>query len=172
MPDRLEELEILIGTQIEAVAETTAIAIETAVATMVTTRMTPQRIRNVLLDDLREGGVIFGAFRNAIRNTTNSAVRMASTEATRQVFENRGVRLYRWVTAGNNVCRDCEPRHGQEDTYEAWEEVGLPRSGFSVCTSNCQCVLVPASYSTEETDGILYRQERTRQLRRKYAESR
>lgn len=169
MPSRLDELEILIGTQIEAVAEQTAIAIESAVATMVTSRMSQSAIRKVLLDDLNEGGVIFGTYRNAIKNTTNTAVRMASTEATRQVFENRGVRLFKWTTAGNNVCRDCEPRHGQVDTFQAWEEVGLPRSGFSVCKGNCQCVLVPSTYTGEQEDGILYRQERTRQLRKRYA---
>lgn len=172
MASRLRELEILIGTQIEAVAETTAIQIETAVATMVTTRMTPKRIRQVLLDDLKEGGVIFGAYRNAIRNTTNTAVRLASSEATRQVFENRDIELFRWTTAGNNVCRDCEPRHGEVDTFQAWEEVGLPRSGFSVCSSHCQCVLVPDSFTDEEEQGILYRKERTRELRERYAESR
>ena len=40
---------------------------------------------------------------------------------------------------------------------EYWETVGLPKSGFSICQTNCQCIVVSASYTGENLDKPLVR---------------
>jgi len=49
---------------------------------------------------------------------------------------------YVWITAGGNVCQDCIVRHGMKATYEEFIQLGLPKSGFSVCDTHCQCEVV------------------------------
>ena len=51
-----------------------------------------------------------------------------------------------WVTVlDKKVCGDCDKRHGVTHTAADWIEMGLPRSGWSVCTGYCRCILVTAS---------------------------
>ncbi len=171
MPDideRLATLEIIIGIKVSSAAAKTVIDLNTAIQTLKATGMSDKGIKNILQRDLKEGGVIFGTYKNAIKNTTGSAVQMASTEATRSIFEERGVKEYKWITAGGNVCPDCLPRHNEVATYEEWEIAGLPRSGFSVCGANCGCTIVPSNYRGENLESALYRTERVKQLRKKY----
>lgn len=52
-------------------------------------------------------------------------------------------RTFAWVAALINTCKDCLPRHGQRDTYRGWSRRGLPRSGWSVCSIRCHCILYP-----------------------------
>ena len=172
MPDveeRLENLEIVIGLQVETIASKTALDLNLTIQTLKLSGMSNDRIKKLLLADLKDGGVIFGTYRNAIKNTTGNAVQMASTEASRNVFESRNVKEYMWVTGGGNTCPDCLPRHGQKATYEQWEISGLPRSGFSVCKHHCGCTLVPSGYKGEKLDKALFRTERIKELRKKYA---
>jgi len=42
-------------------------------------------------------------------------------------------------------CPDCLARANEVRTREEWDDVGGPQSGFSVCGSNCKCILVPTS---------------------------
>lgn len=58
-----------------------------------------------------------------------------------------------WITVRDNrVCPDCEPRHNQIETLAHWQEIGMPKSGFSVCADRCRCMLMPAEYADEEID--------------------
>ena len=41
------------------------------------------------------------------------------------------------------ICGDCTARIGQVKSWEEWESLGLPASGFSVCKEFCYCQLVP-----------------------------
>jgi hypothetical protein len=51
-----------------------------------------------------------------------------------------------WVTVlDKKVCADCDKRHGVTKTAAEWIELGVPRSGWSVCTGHCRCLLVTAS---------------------------
>ena len=53
-----------------------------------------------------------------------------------------------WVSYGTpRICVDCEKRVGQVRTWNEWEAVGLPASGFSVCKEFCYCQLIPSSIS-------------------------
>jgi len=167
--NRLETLELIIGLHTATIARRTALDLALTIDTMRLTGADDSVIRNILLADLKQGGVIFGTFRNGIKNTTGNAIQMASTEASRSVFEERGVKEYTWITGGGNTCPDCLPRHGEVATYEEWEISGLPRSGFSVCGLHCGCTLVPSTYRGEKLEKALYRTERVKELRKKYA---
>ena len=43
----------------------------------------------------------------------------------------------------SDICPDCRPRQGRIETMELWELIGEPRSGFSMCGTDCTCRLVP-----------------------------
>ncbi len=164
----LESLEIIIGGQIATSASITVLELDALIFRMRSTGMSNAAIREVLLTDLRDGGRIFGTFRNAIKNTTGQAVTMASSEAERFVFAENNIEQFQWVTAGNNVCPDCKERAGRVQQYSYWELAGLPRSGFSICGANCNCRIIPASYSGEKIKEVHRRQERKKELEKKY----
>lgn len=102
---------------------------------------TAEEIERELLNDLENGGRIFGEFRNSIRATAHGNIRRIS-DVGQYAFE--GVtKDMRWVTVEDKrVCPDCMPRHNKVKTFEAWEVLGFPRTGWSVCRDNCRCVLV------------------------------
>jgi hypothetical protein len=103
--------------------------------------MSDAAIEENLSRDLEEGGRIFGEFRRAVRSTTEGALGKISTDAYLAEF---GSEIsYTWIAALVNTCVDCLPRHGEVHELDAWEAKGLPRSGWSVCKENCQCVLIP-----------------------------
>lgn len=168
----LASLEIIIATSLSATATKTALDIAELVNSLTLSGMSNESIKATLLTDLKSGGRIFGTYRNAIKGTTESAIHLASSEATRSVFENRGVKEYVWMTGGGNTCPDCLPRHGQVQTWEQWQIAGAPRSGFSVCRHHCGCTLIPSTYKGEQINEPLYRTKRIKELRKKYAESR
>ena len=91
--------------------------------------------------DLRDGGRIFGEFRRAVKATTEGTIGSISTDAYLDEF---GTDIdFTWIAALVNTCEDCLSRHGDVRKYAEWEKAGLPRTGWSVCRANCQCVLVP-----------------------------
>lgn len=101
---------------------------------------TEQEIEAELTKDLEEGGRIFGEFRNSIKATAHGNIRRVS-DIGQFAFE--GIeKMMRWITVQDQrVCDDCMPRHNKSKTMEAWEVLGLPRTGWSVCRDNCRCVL-------------------------------
>jgi len=102
---------------------------------------TREDVKAELTKDLMEGGRIFGEFRRSIKATAHGNIRRIS-DMGQWAFE--GVQKFmRWVTVEDkDVCEDCQPRHNQSKTHGAWEVLGLPRSGWSICKDNCRCVLV------------------------------
>lgn len=99
------------------------------------------RILETLEQDLADGGRIFGEFRRAVKATTEGTIGSISTDAYLDEF---GTDIdFTWIAALVNTCEDCLSRHGDVRPYPEWEKEGLPRSGWSVCRANCQCVLVP-----------------------------
>lgn len=112
-------------------------------------------IREDLLTDLKEGGRIFGEFRNAIKPTF-----FGSTSRFRDIGELAELGLtgkWRWVavTLGTEIktCPDCEDRHNLVKTWNEWEAEGLPRTNATVCEQWCRCVLV--SEEAVETGPII-----------------
>jgi hypothetical protein len=102
---------------------------------------TAEEIEKALLEDLNNGGRIFGEFRNSIKATAHGNIRRIS-DVGQYAFQGME-KAMRWITVQDQkVCPDCMPRHNQSATMEAWEFMGLPRTGWSVCRDNCRCVLV------------------------------
>lgn len=164
----LESLEVVLAARISTSASITVLRLDEIINTMIQAGMSKDSVRDVLLADLREGGRIFGEYRNAIKNTVGQAVTNTSAEAEKFVYNEKGVKSFRWVTAGNNVCVDCAERAGRIENFSYWELAGLPRSGFSVCGANCNCRVVPASYTEKDITEIKRRRERKKELEKRY----
>ena len=101
-------------------------------------------IINILGNDLAANGRIFGEFRNTIKRGVVSSVMQASRMGQDRVHGDR--MRFRWVSVGTpKICIDCTDRIGEVRSWEEWESLGLPASGFSVCKEFCYCQLVPES---------------------------
>jgi hypothetical protein len=166
--DALDELEIIITSAMATATTKTILDLQQTITNLRATGTSTEAIRSVLLQDLNDGGIIFGTFRNAIKNTTGNAVQMMSEAAIRGQYGDKGIKTFKWITAGGNVCEDCEPRHGDIATWEEWSAIGTPRSGFSVCKQNCQCQLVPSTYNDKEIQSVVRRKERKKELKEKF----
>ena len=150
MPEPVEDaMTIILSNQISGVAATKAIEIITTVSTMLATGMTNEAIKDVLLNDLQNGGRIFGSLKNQFKSTVRSGVTYSANTSAMNEFKQAGVKEFRWKTRGKNICGDCEMRDGEIGTLEEIANIGLPQSGFSVCGSNCNCQLVAVTYTGE-----------------------
>ena len=156
MPD----LRIIIGNQLSKNAAETVLTLEELISQMKESGMDNSAIKSVLMNDLNTGGRLFGTYRNNVKNTVKNGANMVANETSRKEFEEAGIKEYRWVSIGDNrVCPDCEPRNGEVNTMEFFKTIGLPRSGFSICRSNCRCQLVPEEYKDEDFSKPLLRKE-------------
>ena len=156
MPD----LQITVANQITTSAAITALTIEEAIANMRLAGMSDDAIRLTLVTDLKEGGILFGTFRNKIKNNVKNAIEFSSNGSANDQFKEAGVDRFQWVSVGDGkVCPDCEEKHGETGTMEFFELLGLPASGFSLCGPNCRCTLVPADYKGENLDKPLVKQK-------------
>ena len=99
-------------------------------------------IIDILGNDLANNGRIFGEFRNTVKRGIVSSVMQASRMGQDRVHGDR--MRFRWVSEGTpKICGDGTARIGQVRSWEEWESLGLPASGFSVCKEFCYCQLVP-----------------------------
>lgn len=157
MPD----LQITMANHISASAAQSALSIQELVTTMKTAGMADTAIRQTLLNDLNAGGPLFGSFRNKLKNTVKNGVEASSNGSANGKFTKAGVSQFQWVSVGDGkVCPDCEERHGETGTMEYFETIGLPASGFSVCTTNCRCQLLPENYKGENLDKPLVKEKK------------
>lgn len=164
----IQELEIIITSSMTTTTSKAILDLQQTITTLRATGASDEVIRNTLLQDLDEGGIIFGTYRNNIKNATGNAVQLMSEAAIRQQYGDKGIRTFKWITAGGNVCDDCLPRHGEIATWQEWNIIGMPRSGFSVCKHNCQCQLVPSTYNDKEVQSVVRRKERKKELKEKF----
>ena len=106
-------------------------------------------IVQILSDDLRNNGRIFGEFRNTIKRGIVGGVMQGFRIGQDNVYGDNV--MMRWVSVGSpRICPDCEGRVGQVDTWENWQAAGLPASGFSVCKENCYCQLIPEDIEIDD----------------------
>ena len=99
-------------------------------------------IIDILGNDFANNGRIFGEFRNTVKRGIVSSVMQASRVGADRVYGDR--MMFRWVSVGTpKICPDCKERIGQVRSWEEWESLGFPASGFSVCKEFCYCQLVP-----------------------------
>ena len=157
MPD----LQITIANQITTSAAQSTLSIQEVIANMRTAGMSNSAIRQTLLNDLNTGGPLFGTFRNKIKNTVKNGVELSSNDRATNQFKEAGIIMFQWVSVGDGkVCPDCADRHGEVGTLDSFETIALPASGFSVCTTNCRCQLIPESYKGENLDKPLIKQKK------------
>jgi hypothetical protein len=115
--------------------------------------LSDQQVINVLLDDLNNDGQIFGGLKRQLIGDSQEFIEVAGSRLTAEEFQiQSGEESGTWVAILVNTCEDCLPRHGQTKTYNEWEELGMPRSGFSVCKSKCQCDVFPASVTESKEE--------------------
>ncbi len=116
--------------------------IEREIAVLRNAGVSQSAILDILGNDLATNGRVFGEFRNTIKRGIVSATMQASRIGQDRVYGD-SVKM-RWVSVGTpKICRDCEARIGAVRSWEEWEALGLPASGFSVCKEYCYCQLVP-----------------------------
>ena len=147
----LETLEIALSAKVSR----SVISIEEYIDIRLTQGVTLEVIKKDLLQDLEEGGRIFGEFKNAVKATfegSTSRFRDASLVAEMGIDT-----PYRWVAVLVNTCEDCLKRHNNVATWDEWEAQGLPRTGQTVCREHCKCMLIPAE-ATELAP--IYRKEK------------
>lgn len=111
----------------------------------------PDAIRSYLLYDLQNGGRIFGSLANGISNSTAMGITSAAQIAQMLTYKQKGIQEFKWVTVSKNPCSQCKDRAGRTESWDYWETIGLPRSGFSVCRGNCKCHLEPMKYEGDDT---------------------
>ena len=166
----MPNIQITMANHISASASQAALSIEELVVTMRASGMSNVAIKQTLLNDLNSGGQLFGTFRNKIKNTVKNGVEFSSNDSANGEFTKAGVQEFKWISVGDNkVCVDCEGRHGETGTMEFFETIGLPASGFSVCTTNCRCQLVPENYKDENLDKPLIKDKKQNPLLRNMA---
>ena len=120
--------------------------IEREIALLRNAGITEAEILNILGNDLATNGRIFGELRNTIKRGIVSATMQASRGGADRVYGDSV--MMRWVSVGTpKICVDCTPRIGQVRSWDEWEALGLPASGFSVCKEFCYCQLVPEEVS-------------------------
>lgn len=103
-------------------------------------------IVDILGADLATNGRIFGEFRNTIKRGIVSATMHASRVGADRIYGD-SLKM-QWVSVGSpRICVDCQDRIGEVRTWNEWEALGLPASGFSVCKEYCYCQLIPESIS-------------------------
>ncbi len=163
----LTAIEVSLYTSVERTTQRTLLDLDGLIEQMRLRGMGDAEIRAFLLSDLKQGGRYFGAYVNAIGRSVTNALEEAGGVASRGVFESEGIKEFQWQTAGGNVCPDCKDRSGRIRTMEQWRQVGIPKSGFSVCASNCNCVLVPSGSGRK----IRQRAVRKKELREKFLNS-
>ena len=116
--------------------------LEREIALLRNAGVTEASIVNILGNDLATNGRIFGEFRNTIKRGIVSATMHASRIGQDRIYGD-SVDM-QWVSVGSpKICVDCEDRIGEVRTWDEWEAVGLPASGFSVCKEFCYCQLIP-----------------------------
>ena len=118
--------------------------LEREVALLRNAGITDAAILDILGNDLAANGRIFGEFRNTIKRGIVSSTMQASRVGSDRVYGDSVA--MRWVSVGTpKICIDCTPRIGEIKSWDEWEALGLPASGFSVCKEFCYCQLVPES---------------------------
>ena len=107
-------------------------------------------IIRILGDDLATRGRIFGEFGNNLRRGIVSGIMQGARVGQDAIY---GDRLkFRWVSVGSSkICVDCQARIGQVETWETWESLGLPATGFSVCKEFCYCQLMPVDVEIDDS---------------------
>ena len=146
MPQTYSDEALIIEAELSAMAEKVAIDIEALIIRMTLSGVEESVVTATLFSDLQSGGVLFGSFKNGIKNITKDAIHNVANISAGKEFTKAGVNTLMWVTVSGKPCPDCDDREGEVGTADYFDAIGNPKSGFSVCGRHCLCRLVPASY--------------------------
>ena len=147
-----DELGIKISKMFDDLALIVTSNLTSRINSMRLSGMAVSEVRKVLIADLIAGGRIFGQLRNGVKRISKNAIEEAGNIASIKKFREKNYKEYRWITVGRNICPDCKPRHGLEGDISYFSTIGLPKSEFSVCGTNCNCQLVPIQYKGENLE--------------------
>lgn len=148
--DEAEKIVTSMEIVLVAEASKTAITLESYIQSQLASGISPAELEGILLDDLKNGGRIFGEFIRGIGSRVKGGLQQISRVA---YEDDQGIEPeteLMWIAILVNTCDDCISRHGEVDTRDGWESRGLPGSGWSVCRHNCKCQLVDVTKAKEE----------------------
>lgn len=151
MSQTYQDEAIIIEAELSALAEKVAIEIELFSIRMTASGVGEDVMVSTLLADLESSGVIFGQFKNGLKNTTKETMNSVKNLSAKNEYIKAGVNLFKWITVSGNPCPDCRDRAGEVGTSEYFKAIGEPQSGFSVCGRHCKCIIVPETYSGDTT---------------------
>ena len=147
-----DELGVKISKQFDDLSLIVTAALLSRINSMKLSGMGTAEVRKVLIADLITGGRIFGQLRNGVKRISKNAIEEAGNIASVKKFRQKNYKEYKWITVGRNICPDCKPRHGLTGDISYFSTIGLPKSEFSVCGTNCNCQLVPIQYQGENLE--------------------
>ena len=146
-----EDENILLWSAIGAAAAVDIFAarIESEILRLRQANIRDAEIIRILGDDFSNRGRVFGEYANNLRRGVVSGVMQGARLGQDTVYGNR--LKFRWVSVGSNkICIDCQSRIGQVETWDTWQSLGLPATGFSICKENCYCQLVPEDIEIDD----------------------
>jgi len=152
-----DKIAIEIGAGVEAAVEHFLAELKRSITIMANAGMGLEQIKATLLKQIQEGIGAPGELKKNLRDIVVTGVNEAVNQAMYAEYKSAGVSRWRWVTVSAKPCPDCAERHGQVETWEDWEILGLPKSGFSICQEKCKCRLVPESYQGKGLDSPIIR---------------
>ena len=123
--------------------------IQSEIARLRSANIGNREIVRILRDDLANRGRIFGEFSNSIKRGVVSGIMQGARAGQDEIYGNR--MKMRWVSVGSpKICVDCESRVGQIASWDEWESLGLPATGFSICKEFCYCQLIPEGIEIDD----------------------
>ncbi len=130
-------------------------SLDIAVTRMRRQGMADEAIYQTLLRDAQTGGRIFGTFGNTVKRHIYGGIQDAGTIGKEAEFAAAGIAPggeEKWTTyvTETGPCPDCLTRAGDVLTAEAWDAIGRPGSGWSVCKDACKCELNPVQLKTPD----------------------
>ena len=150
--DDYEDYSQFITAQILTNATKTALDIELFIMQGRLAGMTDDVIQTLLIADISEGGFILGAYANGLTTTVKGGINILGKAGAMNTYQEAGVTDFRWiVTNGKKACPDCIPRGGRVESKDYWQTIGEPATGWSVCKSNCGCVLEAVQYDGKKS---------------------
>jgi hypothetical protein len=114
-------------------------------------QLAPEAFKSMLNGQSSIPQTLIDSFINRISSVFSGAVNYAETigELLAKI-PGKDNEILVWQNVGIKNCPDCQGREGKEATREEWLQIGFPKSGWSICGHNCNCVLVGKG-STENT---------------------
>ena len=128
-----------------------AARVEREIAVLRAAGATESGIIGAIRRDYETNGRIFGELRNSIKRGVVLGIMQSSRLGQSSIYGD-SITTFKWVTSqGNKVCEDCQRRAGTVATWEEWEAIGMPGTGWSRCGGYCYCMLVPEGVKIQDT---------------------